>query len=427
MTLFVFGINHTTAPVAVREQVTLAPQQTAQALRGLIAETAIAEAVILSTCNRMEVYGFIPDDAIGNPDPALITIQWLTKFHQLSTVTLLQQHSYCYQQDHAVRHAIRVGSGLDSMVLGEAQILGQLKLAYAQGQQHMAVSSQLTRLFQHTFNAVKEIRNTTNIGANPVSVAFSAVRMARQIFTDLSQQKALLIGAGKTIELVGRHLHTAGLKQIIVANRTLNRAQELAFKIDATCVLLAQIPDQLPKVDIVISCTASQLPILGKGLVERALRQRRHQPMLMVDIAVPRDIEAEVNDLEDVYLYTVDDLKDIVDDNIKARQQAASAAELIVNSQVNAFLSSLQALNAVDLIKAYRSKMERLRDTEVTNSMHRLNQGEDAAKLLQMLGRNLTNKIIHLPTVQLRKSCVAGELENLRLIQKIFELEDLIP
>jgi glutamyl-tRNA reductase len=427
MTLFVFGINHTTASVAVREQVTLAPQQTAQALRGLIAETAIAEAVILSTCNRMEVYGFIPDDAAGNPDPAFITAQWLTKFHQLSAVTLLQQHGYCYQQEHAVRHAIRVGSGLDSMVLGEAQILGQLKLAYAQSQQHMTVSGQLTRLFQHTFNAAKQIRNTTNIGANPVSVAFAAVRMARQIFTDLGQQKALLIGAGKTIELVGRHLHEAGLKQIIVANRTLNRAQELAFKIDATCVLLAQIPDQLPKVDIVISSTASQLPILGKGLVERALRQRRHQPMLMVDIAVPRDIEAEVNDLENVYLYTVDDLKDVVDNNIKARKQAADAAELIVNNQVDTFLSSLRALNAVDLIRAYRSKMERLRDTEVANSMHRLNQGEDAAKLLQMLGRNLTNKIIHLPTVQLRKSCVDEELENLRLIQQIFELEDLVP
>ncbi|MCS5558837.1 MAG: glutamyl-tRNA reductase, partial [Oceanospirillaceae bacterium] len=259
-------------------------------------------------------------------------------------------------------------------------------------------------------------------GENPVSVAFAAVAMARQIFSQLSDQIALLIGAGETIELVARHLRDAGVKRIIVANRTLTRAQDLALEFDAKAVLLADMPDYLAQADIVISSTASQLPILGKGAVERALKQRKHKLMFMVDIAVPRDIEAEVGELDDVYLYTVDDLKDVIDEGMRSRQQAAVAAEVMIDAGLAAYLEHERSLDAVATIRDYRERMEALRDDELDRALVLLAKGEDPQAVLQRLARGLTNKMMHAPTVQLKKASAMGDDQCLELLQTMYEL-----
>jgi glutamyl-tRNA reductase len=277
-------------------------------------------------------------------------------------------------------------------------------------------------MFQSAFNMAKFVRTHTAIGENPVSVAYAAVAMAKQIFARLEDQTALLIGAGETIELVARHLHDAGLKKIIVANRTLARAQELAHEFNAQAVLLADIPDHLAEADIVISSTASQLPILGKGAVERALKQRKHQLMFMVDIAVPRDIEAEVGDLDDVYLYTVDDLKDVIDEGVRSRQEAAKVAEVMIEEGLATYLEVERSLDAVGSIRDYRQRMEALRDVELERAMALLAKGEEPHLVMQRLARGLTNKMMHAPTVQIKKASALGDEESLGLLQTMFDL-----
>jgi glutamyl-tRNA reductase len=421
MTLFVFGINHTTAPINVRERLAFAPEITAPALQQILQQTAISEVAILSTCNRTEIYGRLPSDATLTEAPKMVVSRWLSEFHGVD-LSQLEQHSYFWQQDQAVRHMMRVASGLDSMVLGEPQILGQLKSSFSVARQEKTASSHLIRLFQSAFNTAKYVRTHTAIGENPVSVAFAAVTMARQIFAQLSEQTALLVGAGETIELVARHLRDAGVKELIVANRTLARAQELAHEFGAKAVLLADIPDYLAQADIVISSTASQLPILGKGAVERALKQRKHKLMFMVDIAVPRDIEAEVGDLDDVYLYTVDDLKDVIDEGMRSRQEAAIAAEAMIDTGLEAYLEHERSLDAVATIRDYRERMEGLRDDELERAMALLAKGEEPQVVLQRLARGLTNKMMHAPTVQLKKASAAGDDQSLQLLQTMFEL-----
>ncbi|MDC9720450.1 MAG: glutamyl-tRNA reductase [Gammaproteobacteria bacterium] len=421
MTLFVFGINHTTAPVYVREKLAFAPQITAHALQQLVSQTAISEAAILSTCNRTEVYGRMSPDAAQALDPQTVVATWLSEFHQVD-LDQVQQHSYFQQHDQAVKHMMRVASGLDSMVLGEPQILGQLKSSFSVARQEKTAASHLIRMFQSAFNTAKHVRTHTAIGENPVSVAFAAVAMARQIFAHLEDQTALLIGAGQTIELVAKHLHDAGVKQIIVANRTLARAEELAREFNAQAVLLADIPDHLCTADIVISSTASQLPILGKGAVERALKQRKHQLMFMVDIAVPRDIEAEVGDLDDVYLYTVDDLKDVINEGMRSRQEAAKAAEIMIDEGLFAYLEHERSLDAVDTIRDYRQRMEAVRDEELERALSLLAKGEEPQVVMQRLARGLTNKMMHAPTVQLKKASALGDDQSLELLQTMFDL-----
>ena len=421
MTLFVFGINHTTAPVDVRENLAFAPEITATALHQLVAQSAVSEAAILSTCNRTEVYGRLSMDAMPVEEHHQVIAQWLSEFHQVP-LHQVENHSYFQQAGQAVKHMMRVASGLDSMVLGEPQILGQLKSSFSVARQEKTATSHLIRMFQSAFNMAKYVRTHTAIGENPVSVAYAAVAMAKQIFARLEDQTALLIGAGETIELVARHLHDAGLKKIIVANRTLARAQELAHEFNAQAVLLADIPDHLAEADIVISSTASQLPILGKGAVERALKQRKHQLMFMVDIAVPRDIEAEVGDLDDVYLYTVDDLKDVIDEGVRSRQEAAKVAEVMIEEGLATYLEVERSLDAVGSIRDYRQRMEALRDVELELAMALLAKGEEPQLVMQRLARGLTNKMMHAPTVQIKKASALGDEESLGLLQTMFDL-----
>jgi len=421
MTLFVFGINHTTAPVDVREKLAFAPEITATALHQLVAQSAVSEAAILSTCNRTEVYGRLSMDAMPVEEHHQVIAQWLSEFHQVP-LHQVENHSYFQQAGQAVKHMMRVASGLDSMVLGEPQILGQLKSSFSVARQEKTATSHLIRMFQSAFNMAKYVRTHTAIGENPVSVAYAAVAMAKQIFARLEDQTALLIGAGETIELVARHLHDAGLKKIIVANRTLARAQELAHEFNAQAVLLADIPDYLAEADIVISSTASQLPILGKGAVERALKQRKHQLMFMVDIAVPRDIEAEVGDLDDVYLYTVDDLKDVIDEGVRSRQEAAKVADVMIEEGLATYLEVERSLDAVGSIRDYRQRMEALRDVELEGAMALLAKGEEPHLVMQRLARGLTNKMMHAPTVQIKKASALGDEESLGLLQTMFDL-----
>jgi glutamyl-tRNA reductase len=421
MTLFVFGINHTTAPVDVREKLAFAPEITASALQQLVSQTAVSEAAILSTCNRTEVYGRLAIGESKTSEPGLVVAQWLSEFHQVA-LDQVQHHSYFKQADQAVKHMMRVASGLDSMVLGEPQILGQLKSSFSVAQQEKTATSHLIRMFQSAFNMAKYVRTHTAIGENPVSVAFAAVAMARQIFARLEDQTALLIGAGETIELVARHLRDAGVKKIIVANRTLLRAEELAREFNAQEILLADMPDHLSAADIVISSTASQLPILGKGAVERALKQRKHKLMFMVDIAVPRDIEPEVAELDDVYLYTVDDLKDVIDEGMRSRQEAAKTAEVMIEEGLVTYLEYERSLDAVGTIRDYRQRMEAVRDEELERALSLLAKGEEPQLVMQRLARGLANKMMHAPTVQLKKASALGDDESLALLQTMFDL-----
>ncbi|SDU20807.1 glutamyl-tRNA reductase [Halopseudomonas salegens] len=416
MGFLAIGINHKTAAVDVRERVAFSPEQLAEALQRMRVDTATQEVAILSTCNRTEIYC-----SQDTPDAERV-LRWLADYHGLPAEQLTGS-SYQYQESAAVRHMMRVASGLDSMVLGEPQILGQMKDAWQAARTAGTLGPQLDRLFQSTFNTVKQVRTDTAIGENPVSVAFAAVSLSRQIFSDLRRSTALLIGAGETITLVARHLYQQGVSKIIVANRTLERAQLLSDELGGRAIVLNQIPDVLAECDIVISSTASPLPILGKGAVERALRQRRHKPMFMVDIAVPRDIEPEVGRLADVYLYTVDDLHEVIAENLRSRQGAADAAERLIELGTDEFMQRLRALAAVDVLRRYRQKAEALRDQELTRAMSRLQRGGDPAAVMTEMARALTNKLLHDPSVQLKQMTAEGRADALALAQELFALE----
>lgn len=417
MAFLALGINHKTASVDVRERVAFTPVQLVEALKQLCRSTDSREAAILSTCNRSELY--LEQDS----PTADRVLQWLAEYHKVS-LEALRACAYIHVDESAVRHMMRVASGLDSMVLGEPQILGQMKSAYAVAREAGTVGPLLGRLFQATFSTAKTVRTDTAIGENPVSVAFAAVSLAKQIFSDLSRTQALLIGAGETITLVARHLHEQGVRHIVVANRTLERASMLAEQFGAQAILLADIGQVLPGSDIVISSTASQLPILGKGAVERALKQRKHKPMFMVDIAVPRDIEPEVGDLDDVYLYSVDDLHEVIQENLKNRQGAAEAAEELVAAGADDFMLRLRELAAVDVLKAYRQQAARLRDEELAKALRLLANGAAAEEALAQLARGLTNKLLHAPSVQLKKFSAEGRFEALAIAQELFALDE---
>jgi glutamyl-tRNA reductase len=331
MLIVTTGLNHKTAPVAVRERLTFGPDVIVAALRSLREQSGVVECLILSTCNRTEIYCALVDGA----DSPLV--RWLCEFHGLPA-NQVTPYLYTHVDKVAVNHLLRVASGLDSMVLGEPQILGQVKQAFQVAQQAGYVGKLLGRLFQHSFTVAKQVRTDTAIGCSPVSVAFAAVTLARQIFSNLAAQTALLIGAGETIELAARHLRQHGIGRLIVANRTVERAHALAAELDGYAIGLTEITTHLPEADILISSTASPLPILGKGTVESALKKRKHRPMFMVDIAVPRDIEPEVGELSDVYLYTVDDLEQVVDENKRSREQAAEQALEIIEFHVGEFI-----------------------------------------------------------------------------------------
>ncbi|WP_295884763.1 glutamyl-tRNA reductase [uncultured Thiohalocapsa sp.] len=417
MTILTLGLNHKTAPVDTRERLTFGPDVIVGALRSITEQTPADEALILSTCNRMEVYC-----AVDGSGAEAAVRNWLGEFHGLEP-QLFAQHLYHYQDRDAVRHLLKVASGLDSMVLGEPQILGQVKQAFQTANAAGGTGRMLGKLFQHTFSVAKQVRTDTAIGSSPVSVAFAAVSLARQIFSDLSRQTALLIGAGETIELAARHLHQHGIGRIIVANRTVERAHGIAQQFDGYAIALTELSNHLPEADIVVSSTASPLPVLGKGTVERALKKRRHRPVFMVDIAVPRDIEPEVRDLRDVYLYTVDDLQGVVDQGMRSRQQAAEQAQEIIELHTEEFMGWVRSLNAVSLIQDYRARAECTRDSLVERAQRQLAAGKPADEVVCQLAHLLTNKLLHSPSVRLRRAGREGRNELLEAANELFQLK----
>ena len=398
MTLFALGLNHTTAPLPVRERVVFHVEKLLDALGELKRGRDVAEAAILSTCNRTELYL-----SAETPEQAAA---WLAEYHRLPPGDL-RQYLYTLPHEQAVRHTFRVASGLDSMVLGEPQILGQMKEAVRAAEAAGTLGTVLHKLFQRTFAVAKEVRSTTQLGANSVSMAAAAVKLAARIFPSLKDQKVLFIGAGEMIELCATHFAAQAPARLTVANRTLERGHALAHRFNGRAIELRELPAQLQEHDIVVSCTASSLPILGKGLVERALRARKRQPMFMVDLAVPRDIEAEVAELDDVFLYTLDDLQGIVQGNLDARKASLAQAEAIIETQVGQFMHWMQARASVPLIRALREQGEAARRHELERALKALHKGEDPAQVLEGLSQGLTNKLLHGPTQALHES--AGE------------------
>ncbi len=416
MPILALGLNHRTAPVAIRERVTFGPDVIVGALRDLDAQVEVQEAIILSTCNRTEVYC-----AVGDTDETEVSA-WLGRFHGLEP-DAVTPYLYTHLDREAVAHLLRVASGLDSLVLGEPQILGQVKQAFQTACAAGTVGKLLGRLFQHTFSVAKQVRTDTAIGSSPVSVAFAAVSLARQIFSELKDQTALLIGSGETVELAARHLHQHGVGRIIVANRTVERAHKLAEQFNGYAIALTEIANHLPEADIVISSTASPLPVLGKGTVESALKKRKHRPIFMVDIAVPRDIEAEVGELSDVYLYTVDDLEDVVEENKRSRREAAEQASEIIDFHTDEFLAWLRSLDAVALIQDFRGQAEQIRDEILARALHQVEIGKPPAEALEFLAHTLTNKLLHNPSTHMRRAGMDGRLELLNVANELFQLK----
>ncbi len=433
MALLLVGINHMTANIALREKVAFPPEIIGEALFQVAELELVDEVVIVSTCNRTELYldyrvadtettaaSESSGDTLLAHEQQLI-LNWLADFHKLVPAELADC-SYFFAGQDVVRHLMKVSCGLDSMVLGEPQILGQIKSAFAVSSDLKLVGANLGRAFQEAFSIAKEVRTDTAIGENPVSVAYATVALTESIFSDLASLHILLIGAGRTIELVARHLFDKGVQQIVVANRTLDNALELAAKFEAHGVLLSEIPDRLFAADIVVSSTNSQLPLLGKGAVERALRQRKHKPLLLIDLAVPRDIEAEVAEVADAYLYSVDDISDVIEDGQKSRADAAAQAESIIERGVEEYLKQLRSLNAVATLRAFREKANTIRELEVQRAINALQKGESADKVLESLARGITNKLTHSPSVQMKKASADGRDELLHLTRELYDL-----
>ena len=421
MRLLLLGINHNSAPLSLRERVAFVPEQIHVALRDGVAAGLGEEMAILSTCNRTEIYALAGDDDLAGGEQAIL--DWLSRFHHVDHAQL-SECCYISRDSDALQHMMEVAAGLDSMVLGEPQILGQMKSAYAQAVEAGTAGTAMNQLFSHIFAVAKQVRTDTAIGENPVSVAYAAVSLTQHVFSNLAKCTALLIGAGETIELVARHLREKGVKRIVIANRTLERAHQLAESFQAEAVMLSDIPSYLREADILVASTASQLPILGKGAVETALKKRKHRPMVMVDIAVPRDIEPQVAELDDVYLYTVDDLREMVDENKRARESEARKADQLIIEAVAGWQARLRSRDAVDTIKDYRAKAERLRDAELERARRQLEKGEDAAAVLEQLARGLTNKLIHSPTAEIKAAGAQGRSDLVNWARELLQLKE---
>lgn len=413
MQLTAVGLNHQTAPLSIREKLAFAAASLPEAVRNLAQSKAAKEAVILSTCNRTELY------CVGETEQI---IEWLAQYHNLPAEEI-RPYLYTLDNNETIRHAFRVACGLDSMVLGEPQILGQIKDAVRVAQEQESINTNLNALFQKTFAVAKEVRTDTAVGENSVSMASASVKLAEQIFPDISDLNVLFIGAGEMIELVATYFAAKNPKLITVANRTLPRAQELCDKLglNAEPCLLTELPDILHEYDVVVSSTASQLPLVGKGMIERALRLRLNMPMFLLDLAVPRDIEAEVGELNDAYLYTVDDMMGIVQNGKEARQKAAAEAEAMVEEKVGEFVRLQQSRQSVPLIRALRDEGERARRQVLENAMKQLAKGASAEEVLERLSIQLTNKLLHSPTQTLNK---AGS-ENSNLVDAVAQIYQL--
>jgi glutamyl-tRNA reductase len=413
MQIFTLGINHHTAPLSVREQVAFAPDRLSLALDDLVRMRPVREAAILSTCNRTELYC-----ATESPGSAA---QWLAEYHRLSP-DKISPYLYTLPQRDSVRHVFRVASGLDSMVLGEPQILGQMKEAARHAEEAGTLGTLLGKMFQRTFAVAKEVRSSTAIGANIVSMAAAAVHLSERIFESVSEQKVLFIGAGEMIELCAAHFAGHKPRHIAVANRTQERGQALADRFGGEAMRLDEVPERLHHYDIVVSCTASPLPILGKGMVERALKMRRHRPVVMVDLAVPRDIEAEVARLDDIFLYTLDDLAQVVESGMESRQAAVVEAEAIIESRVENFLHWVETRDVVPTIRALRDHADRLRRHELERAMKLLAKGEDPQRVLEAFSHGITNKLLHAPTHALNQSEGSVRADLSDLVSRLYQL-----
>ena len=417
MPLLALGLNHQTAPLSLRERVALDAGQLPAALAGLSAVPGVEEAALLSTCNRTEVYVQVcegREEAVAH---------WLAQHHGLSH-DMLSSYLYEHRDEQAVRHLFRVATGLDSLVLGEPQILGQVKEAWQAARQHHALRTPLDRLFQQSFQVAKRVRTDTRIGAHPVSVAYAAVRLARQVFSELDRATVLLVGAGDTIELAARHLVDAKAKRLLVANRTLEHAQALASRHGGYALPLTELDRHLPEADIVITATASREPILRTAAVQAALKARKHRPMFLLDLAVPRDIEAGVAQLSDVYLYTVDDLEQVIEENRASRRNAADQAQAIIDLQVEHFMAWWRAQGRQDALRALRSQGEAAREEVLARARELLAQGRPADEALKLLAHQLTNKLLHAPSTALRQAALDGDLDLLRAASRLYEAPD---
>lgn len=416
MPLLALGLNHQTAPVSLREKLAIGPAALPEALRTLTAQPGVVEAALLSTCNRTEVYCQI--DAGAEHLPA----RWLAEFGQLR-LDQLEAYLYRHKDGAAVRHLFRVATGLDSMVLGEPQILGQVKEAWQAARGQGAIKTPLDRLFQQTFAVAKRARTDTHIGAHPVSIAFAAVRLAQRVFSALDQATVLLIGAGDTVELAARHLADHKVKRLLVANRTLEHAQTLASRFGGMALPLDDLGRHLADADIVLSATASRDPILGRDMVAAALRQRRRRPMFLLDLAVPRDIEPTTATLEDVFLYTVDDLEQVIDESRRSRREAAEQAEAIIELQVEHYLAWWRASDDRDTLKRLRQDGEATRDAVLARASALLAQGKTPQQALEYLAHTLTNKLLHAPSAGLRQAALQGDRDVLHAAARLFRAD----
>ena len=417
MTLFAFGLNHNTAPLEIRERVNFPTQGVPDALHALCQIAVVTEGVILSTCNRTEIYCSL-DSNERQP-----IYQWFCDWHDLDRGQLA---GCCYWRadEQAVRHLLRVASGLDSMVLGEPQILGQLKSAYQMASEAGSTGRLLARLFQHTFRVARQVRHNTAIGERPVSVALAAVHKARQLFGSLDTQTALLIGAGEFAGLAAWHLREQGLQRMIFANRSPGPAQRLADRYQGYAISLASFPSYLADTDIVVSSTGSRLPILHRTAIEEAVASRGNRPMLLLDMALPRDIEPQARELPGVHLYTIDDLRDTGKDGLHARREAARQAEKIIDSQVDHFYSWMQALDAVDIIRALHGRAEQQSQEIVQAALGKLRGGGNPEQLLQDLAHKLRRRLLHYPTTRLKETDSEGRDELLRACRELFSLDE---
>ncbi len=411
MPFVTIGINHNTAPVSLREKVAFTPDKLMQALNHFAQTDKNDEVVILSTCNRTEIY--LASETIKRSN----IVDWLSMFHDLGSPSELNGYLYEHKNDTSVKHLMRVASGLDSLVLGEPQILGQVKQAFNEAKRAGTVGPRFEKLFQSTFAVAKQVRTDTDIGASAVSVAFAAVQLSKKIFGKLSKSRCLLVGAGETIELVGQHLSENNIASITVANRTLENAKRLAEKYGGEAISITQVPSHLSASDIVISSTASALPIIGAGTVSTALKRRKQKPILLIDLAVPRDIETEVAELDEAYLYTVDDLQEIVASNIANREQAANQANDIIIERTDEFIKRLEQEQHVDLIKTYRIETQASANELLKKALISLEQGGDPEELLNEFNNKLTKQLMHGPTKALQEAIRRGDQDIMSVLK----------
>jgi len=425
MPVSIFGINHKTAPVDIREKVAFSPDKLSDSLQQLKQDLLLDEVAIISTCNRMEIIYRNPQDETkpsNQEDPSSQIASWLAEYHQIEKSHVIE-HAYHHSGELAINHIMSVACGLDSMVLGEPQILGQVKDAYGYANHAGTMGVYLNRLFQQTFSLAKQVRTETKIGESAVSVAYAAITLAKRIFVDFSKVDALFIGAGETIELAARHLNRQGVVNMSVANRTVERAEKLAEEFNASAHALSELPGLVEKADIIISSTASPVPVIGKGLMEKAMKSRRHKPMFMVDLAVPRDIEPQVADLNDVYLYTVDDMQDVIKENLKEREKAAEEAREIIRLHGKRYLHWLQSLSAVELLKDFRTQIESVKDRELTRALEKIAKGENSEKVLKEFANRMTQKFMHSPSKSIREAGENDQQDILNILARSFGLD----